>query len=281
MNTRRWYRKVRATGGRVKRWLLPRPEVAAWQSACRQSEIVPRYTAGSIDLMGYHINYTDLLTVCPQWHGIFVRESLKFQADHDRPRILDCGANVGLASLYFKRLYPQAHIIGFEADPAIHRVLAENLASNDAGDVEAIAAAVWTDNATIPFHCEGADSGAITQLQNGDGRTRNVPCVRLRDFLVSEKVDLLKLDIEGAEADVLQDCEEVLENVSAMLLDLHEFAGQSRTMPRVLDLLARAGFTYALDDLCPMPWRPPTAGQKTPFPNTAMCWACLVRAWRE
>lgn len=281
MKSHRWYRKVRATGGRVKRWLQPRPEVAAWQHACRQSEVIPRYTPGSIDLMGYRLEYTDLLTVCPQWNGIFVRESLKFRAANDRPRILDCGANVGLAALYFKRLYPQARIISFEADPAIHRVLANNLASNKAGDAEAVAAAVWTQNATIPFHCEGADSGAITASPSDDKRIQNVPCVRLRDYLVSEPVDLLKLDIEGAESDVLDDCEDALDNVSAMLLDLHEFAPQSRTTPRVLDRLARAGFTYALDDLCTMPWRTPVAGEDTPFPKAAMCWAFLVRAWRE
>ena len=46
------------------------------------------------------------------------------------PRILDCGANVGLASLFFRRLYPQARITAFEADPALFAILEANLDAN-------------------------------------------------------------------------------------------------------------------------------------------------------
>ena len=272
---------LRRAAGVAKQWLLPPPETAAWRHACRRAAAVPRFTPGRIRLMNYDLRYADLLTVCPQWEDLFVRGALRFASRHPAPRILDCGANIGLATLYFKRLYPQARITAYEADPALHALLADNLQRNGAADVKAVNAAVWTANGTVDFRCEGADSGTISQFA-GDlqGTTQKVPSVRLRSLLETEPVDLLKLDIEGAELDVLTDCRDALQAVDAMLIDLHEFDPRRRTTFEVLDNLAQAGFTYSLDDLTPLPWRAPVAAPHTPFAGRALCWVVLVRAWR-
>lgn len=232
--------------------------------------------------MGFDLRYSDLLTLCPQWDDLFVKQTLRFTSGRPSPRILDCGANVGLASLYFKRAYPSARITAFEADPAIHAFLTENLARNGASDVDAVNGAVWTETGEIDFRCEGADSGSIERFA-GDlrGVTRRVPAWRLRDLIAKEPVDLLKLDIEGAERAVLEDCVGVLENVRAICLDLHEVDPGRRHTAAVLDLLSREGFVYSLDQLSPLPWRPPVAGPATPFPGCHLCWAVLVRAWRS
>ena len=273
--------RFRRAVGAAKSRLCPRPEVAAWRRACRQAERQPRFTPGRIRLLGYDLQYTDLLTVCPQWEDLFVKEALRFEAGHPAPRILDCGANIGLATLYFKSLYPQARITAFEPDPSLCTVLADNLRRNGALDVEVVNAAVWTETREIEFRCEGADSGAIASMGPGlRGPTRLVPALRLRDYLEKEAVDLLKIDIEGAELPVLTDCHGALKKVRALCLDLHEFDPTSRHTAAVLELLEDAGFTYALDDFCLLPWRPPVAGAETPFPGRALVWAVLVRAWK-
>lgn len=272
--------RARRAAGAAKRWLMPPPAVRAWRRACRQAERVPRFTPGRIRLMEYDISYADLCTVCPQWDDLFVQQSLRFDATHPAPRILDCGANIGLASLYFKRLYPQARITAYEADPELHALLVDNLQRNRAGDIEAVQAAVWTGADGVDFRCEGADSGAIEAFA-GDtrGPTRRVRSVRLHDVIAAEPIDLLKLDIEGAELAVLSDCGEQLRTVRSLLLDLHELSPRRNT-PAVLDLLTAHGFTYSLDRLTPLPWRQPVAAPQTPFAGQALCWVVLVRAWR-
>ena len=65
-----------------------------------------------------------------------------------------------------------------------------------------------------------------------------------------------------------------------MIMDLHEFDPGNRRAPGVLDRLARAGFSYAIDEFVPLTWREPLAGATTPFPGKAMQWAMTVRAWR-
>ena len=274
------YRRARRTLGSIRRRIFEPPEQAAWRLACRQAEVTPRFTPGTIRMMDYELRYADLLTLCPQWDDIFVKATLAFTSASSAPRVLDCGANVGLASLFFRRLYPEARITAFEADPSLFDILTANLQANGAGEVETRHAALWTSTGTLTFQCEGSDSGRIGALPGAasEGTATIVPSLRLRDVIDEGPVDLLKLDIEGAEDAVLADCEPVLHRVKALVMDLHEFDPSVRQAPRVLELLTRAGFSYAIDELVPLTWREPRAGGDTPFPGTAMQWAMTVRA---
>ena len=275
------YRRARRKLGAIRRRIFEPPERAAWRHAWHQAEVTPRFTPGTIRMMDYDVRYSDLQTFCPQWEDIFVKRTLAFTSATPAPRILDCGANVGLASLFFHRLYPGARITAFEADPALFAILNTNLNANEASAVETRHVALWTSTGTLTFHCEGSDSGMIGSLPGAvEGRATTVPSLRLRDVLDEGPVDLLKLDIEGAEDAVLADCEPVLHCVKAIVMDLHEFDPSVRQAPRVLELLARAGFSYSIDEFVPLTWREPVAGAGTPFPGRAMQWAMTVRAWR-
>jgi FkbM family methyltransferase len=275
-------RRATRKAGAIRRRLFESPEVAAWRRAWHRAETTPRFTPGRIRMLDYDLQYSDLLSFCPQWQDIFVKRALDFQPSTDAPRILDCGANVGLASLFFKRAFPRARITAFEADPAIFVLLESNLGENGAADVHCTHAAVWTTNGTLTFQCEGSDSGMIDGLSGAiDGRSAIVPSVRLRDVLAREPIDLLKLDIEGAEDAVLRDCADVLVNVRAMVMDLHEFDPATRQAPRVLELLSMLGFSYVVDDFVALPWRRPLTPADSPFPGRASNWAMTVRAWRK
>jgi FkbM family methyltransferase len=235
-------------------------------------------------MLDYELQYADLLSFCPEWHDIFVDGALEYRSDSAAPRILDCGANVGLASLFFKRRCPSARITAYEADPALCKILRANLDANRAGDVETVHAALWTEDGRVVFHADGTESGMIGTLPGAAAGTAvDVPSLRLRDLIERDSngcIDLLKLDIEGAEDAVLADCEPALARVRAMVLDLHEFDPSRRQAPRVLDLLTRSGFTYAVDEFVPQPWRPPVAPPVAPFPGKALVWSMTVRAWR-
>jgi FkbM family methyltransferase len=272
---------IRRAAGAAYRQLFPSPEMAAWRNADQLAGTIPRHTSGTIRMLDYELRYADLLSFCPQWHDIFVQGALEFRAPSESPRILDCGANVGLASLFFKRRYPAARITAYEADPALFAIAHANLLANGAPDVEIVNAALWTSDGRVIFRAEGTDSGMIDGLAGAvDGSAVEVQSLRLRDILAGGRIDLLKLDIEGAEDAVLADCEPVLDRVDAIVMDLHEFDPSVRQAPRVLELLTRAGFVYAVDEFVPQPWRPPVSSSETPFPGKALVWSMTVRAWR-
>jgi FkbM family methyltransferase len=264
----------------ARRRLFPSPAEAALRHLEHVAASVPRHTHGRVRLVDLDIEFDDAASLVPQWNDIFVRRTLGFRTGSTSPRILDCGANVGLASLWLKRAYAGARITAFEASPALAATLRRNLDINLCRDVESVAAAVWSSAGTITFRAEGSDSGAVASVAaDTAGPAIEVPSVRLRDWLVAEPVDLLKLDIEGAELEVLGDCRDALGQVGAIHLEVHDFASGSRLLPRCLALLEDAGFDYTLDDLHQAPWRPgaPAAG---PFPGVA-AWIVLIRAWRR
>jgi FkbM family methyltransferase len=285
MAVTRTLRQLRRAAGAVKRQVAPSPAVAAWRRACREADRTPRRTPGTIELGGYTLQYTDLLTLCPQWKDIFVDRSLVFHSDRDAPRILDCGANVGLASLFFKSCYPAARITAFEADPAIAVVLTANLGRNRFADIDVVAAAVWKESGTLTFRADRADSGGIAETTSATvGSSVEVAAVRLRDYLDDGPIDLLKLDIEGAEGIVLADCAPALHAVRAIQIELHEFDRNRRQGPEILTLLRDCGFTYAITHVTPLPLRQvggASAQNTGPFRHHSTAWVEAISAWRE
>src|ERR1019366_6730082 len=106
-------RRARRKLGAIRRRVFEPADMAAWRRAWHRAEVTPRFAPGVIQMAGYRLRYSDLMNLCPQWQDIFVKHVLDFQCATDAPRILDCGANLGLASLYFKRRYPKARITAY------------------------------------------------------------------------------------------------------------------------------------------------------------------------
>src|SRR5262245_62862104 len=99
------------------------------------------------------------MSTWPQWDDIFIHQSLDFDSDMPSPRILDCGANIGLASISFKRRHPHAKLTAFEADPRLASICRSNLAVNDRTEqVDVKEAADWTDEGPIEFVCQEHES---------------------------------------------------------------------------------------------------------------------------
>ena len=170
---------------------------------------------------------------------IFEREIYRFRSKTEQPYIIDCGANIGLSVSYFKQHYPQARILAFEADETIFGVLSRNVARLGYQNVELVCRAVWNSETSLNFMNEGADGGRLSGPS--DAKDNVVKTIRLRDYLQGP-VDFLKLDIEGAETDVLEDCADVLGNVDCMFVEYHSFAERPQTLHKLTSILAAAGY---------------------------------------
>ena len=106
----------------------------------------PRRAGGQIAVPPYRFDYVDAMSTWPQWDDIFIHQSLEFDSDAPAPRILDCGANIGLASIYFRRRYPRAKLTAFEADPRLASICRRNLAVHASADGwRVIAGRAWPD----------------------------------------------------------------------------------------------------------------------------------------
>ncbi|CAN0317493.1 unnamed protein product, partial [Chrysoparadoxa australica] len=86
-----------------------------------------RFRSGNFKLFGQRFYYVDNMSFLWQFHDIFVKQVYKFKTDSEHPVIIDCGSNIGLSVIYFKKQYPKAKVTAFEADPDIYKVQLQNL----------------------------------------------------------------------------------------------------------------------------------------------------------
>ncbi len=209
----------------------------------RRLQDLPRRTRDFTTLQPPGIALADGASFVAAYETIFRRQAYRFPCRNAAPRIIDCGANIGLATLFFARVFPNCRLTAFEPDPQVFGLLQDNCA-NHGVDAELVNAAVWSSEGVLDFWSEGADAGRLGR--GGDGHCVQVPTTCLAPYL-EERVDLLKVDIEGAEYEVLLDCREQLRNVEHLFVEIHTFTDGEQRAGELLSLLSAAGFRYTVE----------------------------------
>ena len=206
----------------------------------------PRFARGRISIAGWDLEYLDSASLASSIDVLVQRGWNDFRTKNEAPRILDCGANVGVSVLNYLRKHPRASITAFEPDPAVARTLRRNLSVNGALDVRVLEAAVWTETTRASFLPDpGGDGGRII-AQEEQGSSLTVECVDLRDYLV-EPVDLLKVDLEGAEFQIIPHVADHLALVKNVVVECHISNRDVKPFARLLEVLAQAGFSVSVN----------------------------------
>jgi FkbM family methyltransferase len=208
----------------------------------------PRYQPYTIRFKGLKLKVTDLISVVWQLKEYFEDNALLFRCEHGSPLIIDCGSNVGVSVLYFKYTFPNARIIGFEPDHHVFQCLEANICNNNISknDIEIFEKAVWSHDAGIEFGCDNADGGSIFLNSN----KVFVETVRLKKMVDGlPKIDLLKIDIEGAEVDVIADLGSSLQNVKYLFCEYHSFSDHDQQLSILLKTLEQNNFKYKIRSL--------------------------------
>lgn len=204
-----------------------------------------RYQKGkhvTIWLDGYVVEGNDGPSLLHQYEEIIQRKSFDFKPNTEAPIIYCCGANIGLEVLHLESLFPNARIKAFEPDPDLFAILQSNIDRNESR-AEAFNFAVHTSDGTLKFQPDGKLGGKI-----GFG-PMDVECRRLRNLIAEEKrIDLLIMDIEGAENVVLPDCADQLFKVENLFVEWHSAEKTSQELSELLNLLKQSGFRYRLNN---------------------------------
>jgi FkbM family methyltransferase len=204
----------------------------------------PRHLTTEVAFNNLKLTVPDVMSFLWQYKEIFADEFYHFDAATSEPVIFDCGANVGMSILFFKKLYPAARITAFEAEPEIASLLRKNLEQNNIRDINIVAKAVWKDDHGILFGSESADSSSIYSTSE----KKRIASVRLKECLLREDhIDFLKIDIEGAENEVLEDCRYTLGHVQNLFVEFHSYIGHTQQLANVIRIFEESGFRYFID----------------------------------
>jgi FkbM family methyltransferase len=206
---------------------------------------------------GYKISYRNDCELEVIYNDIFGENTYFFQTGSDEPYIIDCGGHIGLAVLYFKRLYPLSRIVTFEPNPETFFLLERNIAQNDLHGVEAFNMALTREDSRNAILYVGenflqawdsTDTVEPDLWPNMDQyRSIAVQSTRLSSY-INGKVEFIKMDIEGAEYDVLEESSARMNSIGAITLEYHQNKRNlaSRKLEKTIELLSATGFRYEL-----------------------------------
>ncbi len=205
---------------------------------------LPFGVKGDVSMGGKKFEFHDAGCFYVTYKEIIQEKIYQFNNTSKSPVIIDCGANMGLSVLYFSKNYPAAKIIAFEPEEEIFNVLQNNVKEFDLKNVTIHKKAVWDTVTTLDFYSDKGMGGSVANVYSKQ-KPAKVETVLLSDFL-HEKVDFLKIDIEGAEYRVLKSCGRLIQNVEHLFVEYHSFLNQEQQLDDLLLLLKENGFRYHL-----------------------------------
>jgi FkbM family methyltransferase len=213
--------------------------------------ISKKQTPARIKLFGFEIvnyNYRLLDYLIKE---VFVGFEYKFESNNQKPVIFDCGANIGMATIFFKWLYPDAVIHAFEPQTKTFEFLQQNVITNNLSNVFCHNLALSDENGSITFYESDSQNlmGSILE-DRVTGTKIEVQTKRLSDF-ITQKVDLLKIDVEGAENLIVKDLTENLflnkEKIGQIIMEYHhKIPKQKSSMSTFLKPFEENNFEYQI-----------------------------------
>ena len=165
----------------------------------------------------------------PTFEQIFVRQDYAFNIRTAPAIIVDAGANIGLASLYFANRFPSSRIIAIEPERRNFELLSKNVAGY--ANITPVHGALWHENKVIDLvDPDLGEWGFMTQAADSVDERLGDSLHEVQGMTVDtimrehgiERIDILKIDIEGAEREVFRDPSSWLGKVDALIVELHE-----------------------------------------------------------
>ncbi|HEY0978190.1 MAG TPA: FkbM family methyltransferase [Flavobacteriales bacterium] len=142
----------------------------------------------------------------------------------EQPRtIIDGGANIGLFSVQYKDRFPEARIICIEPDPENFELLKSNTAPLH--DVLLEHSGLWHRDSRLTIH-DKHDLGKWGMTVEEDERNGNIEAICMDSLMKKhaiDRIDILKLDVEGSERHIFsQNYEQWLPKVKMIIIELHD-----------------------------------------------------------
>lgn len=206
-------------------------------------KFLPRWKKGKLKFNKYSIEYIDPASLYYEYKDIMEKKIYYFKSKRTSPFIIDAGGYIGMSVLFFKSVYPKAQITVFEPDTNIFLLLKKNIETNNLKRVKLINAGIGKIQKSVKFYPDGADGGSLYRIC--DNITSKIKIVKLSSY-INRPVDLLKINIEGAEGEVFEEIEGKLHFIKEIIFEYHAFDNLPQNLGKILTILNRNSFRYLI-----------------------------------
>ena len=198
----------------------------------------------------YAYGYTNL---CLLFREIFIEEEYQyFVSNETSPVIIDCGANIGMATLYLKWKFPGARIHAFEPDPSAFSLLKKNVEANGLNQVTLYNKAAMDKAGTLDFFVSQQTKASLmmsTLRGRMDEEKITVEGIDFPQFVKDSNACFLKIDIEGAEKDVFERMHHAtgFSTLKQIIMEYHhKIERHPSDFSKMLTILEQNNFEYNL-----------------------------------
>lgn len=150
----------------------------------------------------------------------FIEENYKGKGE-----FIDVGANIGLMSLFTASKFPESSVIGFEAHPKTFDILNSNIELNKLSNITPIQKALGSENGEVKifdnWHVNRGGASIVVQGEGSD--SFDVDLVTMNEELNGSSPEMIKIDVEGAELDVLKGANKLIsEFLPTLIVEISE-----------------------------------------------------------
>lgn len=154
--------------------------------------------------------------------------------------IVDAGAHIGLSSVFFASKYPRATVIAIEPEPSNYKMLLMN--AKNYTNIKSMNAALWSQKTKMCIQNPDAPTWSFRVIEDTCGN--EIEAISITDVMSIfdvNRIDILKIDIEGSELQVLNYSDSWMDYIGALIIELHD-----RFQPGCSEALQKAiaGFNY-------------------------------------
>lgn len=153
--------------------------------------------------------------------GTYEKGILHFIEENYDPKgaFLDIGANIGLMSIFVASKFESSKVIAFEAHPKTEKILLENIILNHLGNIQVERKAVGNASKEVVIHDNWSMNRGAASIKYGDPDSSGykVKMITIDDF-ITEPVSMIKIDVEGAELEVLEGMSETIKRDHPVLI---------------------------------------------------------------
>jgi FkbM family methyltransferase len=138
--------------------------------------------------------------------------------------IIDAGAYVGFSAIFFAKKFPDAVILAIEPDPDNFTLLQRNTRAFP--QITPIRGAIWGETKQLSVVDSGGREWGFQTVDSTPTRSRSIVAALTMETLLEtysiERVDILKVDIEGAERQVFAHADRWIDRVGSIVIELHD-----------------------------------------------------------
>ncbi|TKK70855.1 FkbM family methyltransferase [Ilyomonas limi] len=154
---------------------------------------------------------------------IFVHEEYNFNTPVQPQFIIDAGANIGLSALYFANRFPGAVIVAVEVEKENFEMLSRN--TKNYPNIKPINAGLWPKPAVLEVVDSGSGSTGFMVKETSADNPNSFKAISITDIIRMYQIsiiDIVKIDIEGAEKELFSDNIEWIAKSKIIILELHD-----------------------------------------------------------